>query len=272
MVIGSLVSSAAERLSGVCENPLREARILLAYTLSLNVTDIIIKQETEVSVDAEKIFWDNVSKRASHMPMAYITGNQEFYGLKLKVCEGVLIPRPDTEVLTGFAIDFAPENMLDICTGSGCIPIAVKKHCPDASVTAIDIGDTALFLATENSNMHNTDITFKKLDIMKEIPSGRYDLIVSNPPYITASDMQQLMPDVKNFEPHIALCGGEDGLIFYRRICDIAPQILKKGGVLAFEIGYNQYDDVKKIMEHNFSNISFVCDLSGIKRVIYGNI
>ncbi len=272
MVIGKLSAIAAERLSSVCDNPLREARLLLAYTLSLSVTDIIIKPETNVTDDAEKSFWDNVEKRKNHMPMAYITGTQEFYGLKFKVCEGVLIPRPDTETLVDFILETQAKNILDICSGSGCIAIAAAKNLPDAMVCGVDISDTALDIAKENNLLNGTSVSFEKADILSEIPKGRFDLIVSNPPYITDAEMQTLMPDVKKYEPALALCGGSDGLDFYRRICEISPLILNKNGTLAFEIGYNQYDDVLRIMSHNFKDINFRCDLSGIKRVIYGKL
>ncbi len=270
MVIKDIISDASAKLCGVSENPVREARLLLSHATGLSMTDIIIKENSEIAEKSAEKFQSFISMRQQSMPVAYIIGEKEFYGLPFRVREGVLIPRPDTEILVELGIKKAKKSILDICTGSGCIAIATAKNRPDISVCGIDISDTALAVAEENNRLLCTDVQFRKLDILNDIPDERYDTILSNPPYITREEMQNLMPDVKNFEPDLALFGGDDGLIFYRRICEIAPHILTPGGLLAFELGFCQYEPVKKIMEENFKDIDFLCDLSGIKRVIYG--
>ncbi len=272
MVINEALRRGSELLKNVSDSPLFEARLLMSHFCRLSMTDLITNSSRELSKDAVQAFFDAVSKRERSVPMAYITGKQEFYGLDFKVNENVLIPRPDTEVLVEFAINCKSKNILDVCTGSGCIAIAVKKHLSHAVVKGIDISREALETASINSQLNETDVEFEQVDILTEIPRGSYDLILSNPPYITAADMETLMSDVKSYEPHLALFGGDDGLTFYRRICSIAPGILNPRGILAFEIGYNQYDAVFDLMKKDFGNIGCLCDLAGIKRVIFGTL
>ena len=270
MVITELIKEGVKTLENKVENPIREARLILADAAKISVSDIIIRGGDEVLPEYEKKYFENIKKRAAGTPISYITEQQEFFGLTFNVNENVLIPRADTEILVEYALSVGGKNVLDICTGSGCIAISLAKNMPEAHVTAVDISPAALEVAKKNASQNGCDVSFIEMDILSEIPSGKYDLIVSNPPYIETAELSTLMKDVIEYEPHLALDGGDDGLIFYRRICDFAPQILKKGGTLAFEIGYNQYESVYEIMKENFTEIGYKTDLSGIKRVLYG--
>jgi len=270
VVISDIIRKGMEALENKVENPIREARLILADAAKLSVSDIIIRGGDEVSTECEKKYFENIKKRAAGMPFSYITGEQEFFGLKFSVNENVLIPRADTEILVEFALSCGGKNVLDICTGSGCIAVALAKNLPDCAVSAVDVSPAALEVAKKNASHNGCDVSFIEMDILSEIPQGKFDLIVSNPPYIEKAELFSLMKDVIEFEPRLALDGGDDGLIFYRRICALAPKILKKGGILAFEIGYNQYESVYEIMKENFSEIGYKEDLSGIKRVLYG--
>lgn len=269
MVIGELIKQGGILNT---DSPYKEARLILSHVSGLDLTFITIHPEKEISADICAKYAELLDKRRNGMPLAYITGTKEFYGYSFKVNPSVLIPRSDTEVLTEFAVKSNPKSLIDICTGSGCIAISVKKSLPSCTVSALDISDAALETARENADILGTDVNFFKTDILTEIPSGKYDFIASNPPYIRSGEIAVLDTDVKNFEPHTALDGGVGGLIFYERICEIAPQILMGGGVLAFELGYDQFDDVYNIMKTSFKNIDFIPDLSGIKRVIFGSL
>ncbi|MBR2973125.1 MAG: peptide chain release factor N(5)-glutamine methyltransferase [Clostridia bacterium] len=273
MVINELIRKGADALENKVENPIREARLILAHAAEVSVSDIIVRGGDEVSTECEKKYFENIRQRACGMPFAYITGEQEFFGLKFAVNENVLIPRSDTEILVEFALSAGGKTVLDICTGSGCIAVALAKNLPDSKVSAVDISPAALEIAKKNASANGCDnVSFFETNILSEIPGGKFDLIVSNPPYIEKAELSSLMKDVIEFEPRLALDGGDDGLIFYRRICVLAPQILNKGGTLAFEIGYNQYESVYEIMKENFSQIGYKEDLSGIKRVLYGKL
>lgn len=269
MVIGELIKKGAILNT---DNPFKEARLILSYVSGLDLTYITVHPEKEINTDVCKKYEELLDERKAGKPLAYITGTKEFYGHDFKVNPGVLIPRADTEILTEFAINAKPKNLLDICTGSGCIAISVKKALPTCIVSALDISLSALETAKENAELLGADIYFFETDILNEIPEGKYDFIVSNPPYIRSADIKTLEPDVKNYEPMSALDGGDGGLVFYKRIADIAPYILKTGGTLAFEIGFDQFEDVYNVMKHSFEDIGFVPDLSGVKRVIFGRL
>ncbi len=270
MVINELIREGVKSLENKVENPIREARLILADAAKISVSDIIIRGDEGVLPEYETKYFENIRKRADGMPFSYITGEQEFYGLIFTVNENVLIPRSDTEILVEYAFSAGGRNVLDICTGSGCIAVTLAKNFPNAHVTAVDISPASLEVAKKNASDNGCDVSFVEMDILSQIPQGKFDLIVSNPPYIEKAELSSLMKDVIEYEPRLALDGGDDGLIFYRRICEIAPQILEKGGVLAFEIGYNQYKSVYEIMKENFTEIGYKEDLSGIKRVLYG--
>ncbi|MBR4173242.1 MAG: peptide chain release factor N(5)-glutamine methyltransferase, partial [Clostridia bacterium] len=167
-----------------------------------------------------------------------------------------------------------PLSILDIGTGTGCIPISLAHFRKSFSAKGIDISDNALKLAKKNAeNLAVSDrVSFENCDILTEIPNGNFDIIVSNPPYIKSGIIPTLQTEVRNFEPILALDGGGDGLKFYRRICNLAPKILKKGGLLAFEIGFDQADEVKELMSATFENIEVTKDLAKCDRVVSGNL
>ena len=201
-----------------------------------------------------------IKRLLNNEPLAYVLGEWEFYGLPLYVNENVLIPRDDTVAVAQLAINqaiFLPGNprVLDLCTGSGCIGLAIASRVKDARVTLADISKDALEVAKKNIARHKMTgrVSCMQVDAMRPAPAflGKFDMIVSNPPYITKAEMPQLQDSVKLFEPHLALCGGEDGLDFYRAIVENFSAALKPGGFLCFEFGEEQGDDICRILEEN---------------------
>ena len=271
--VKDLVLSGAQKLEGVTESPRVESRILLAHALSVDVSHIIIHGETEVPAEKYELFDNLISMRLKHKPIAYITGKKEFFGLDFYVNEHTLIPRPETEMIVEEIISSGKKTLLDLCTGSGCIPVAAAKNSGITAV-GVDISSGAVEIATKNAKAHYLEdkVTFKVADVLKKDLFGRFDIITSNPPYITEQDMLSISPDVKNFEPHIALAGGKDGLSFYRRITEIAPKNLEPDGLLIFEIGIGQGESVAQLMEKNFTDIKIKKDLAGIDRVVLGRV
>ena len=196
-------------------------------------------------------------------------------GLELYVKKDVLIPRSDTETLVETALRHLKSGgatVLDIGCGSGAVGLATAKLNERVYLRGVDISDSALELSKKNAEkLCLTDrAVFQKLDILSDSPKGKYDVIVSNPPYIRSDIIPTLMTDVKDFEPTLALDGGEDGLVFYRRIVELSPKILNKGGLLAFEIGFDQGEDVSSLMQKDFENVLITKDLSGNDRVVSG--
>ena len=213
---------------------------------NLSFTDFVFALQQEVT-EAEKQFVEEIFQQlASHKPAQYIIGQADFFGMQLKVDERVLIPRPETEELVELILAENPEDklkVLDIGTGSGAIALALAKNRPDWSVTAADISQDALQLASENTSNQNLNIFFKKSDCFAEI-SEKYDIIVSNPPYISREDESEVGLNVLHSEPHLALFADEDGLAIYRRIAEDAKDYLIYGGKIYLEIGYNQGQSV----------------------------
>ena len=215
----------------------------------LSFTDFVFALQQEVT-EAEKQFVEEIFQQlASHKPAQYIIGQADFFGMQLKVDERVLIPRPETEELVDLILTENPEEslkILDIGTGSGAIALALAKNRPDWSVTAADISQAALELASENASNQNLNIFFKKSDCFAEI-SEKYDIIVSNPPYISREDESEVGLNVLHSEPHLALFADEDGLAIYRRIAEDAKDYLKDGGKIYLEIGYKQGQSVPEL-------------------------
>lgn len=209
---------------------------------NLSFTDFIFAIQQEITPD-EKEFVESIYKQlAAHVPAQYIIGNTEFYGLELKVDERVLIPRPETEELVELILteNAKPnQSVLDIGTGSGAIALALAKNRPDWLVTASDISPDALNLASENASLQDLKISFKKSDCFAEIAEN-YDIIVSNPPYISRADESEVGLNVLHSEPHLALFAEEDGLAIYRKIAQEAKNHLREGGKIYLEIGYKQ--------------------------------
>ena len=269
--ISDLILSGAQQLKSVADNPRGEARILLAHALSVSVSDIILHMDKEADENKKTLFENYISMRARHKPIAYITGEKEFFGMSFSVNEHTLIPRPETEMIVEEILSSGKKELLDLCTGSGCIPIAAAKNA-DITALGIDISPGAISVARENAKKHHLSekVSFEVCDIFTKDVYGSFDILTSNPPYITDADMLTLETDVADFEPHSALAGGRDGLLFYRHIMEIAPGNLKEGGVLVFEMGIGQAADVANMMENNFTDIKIKKDLAGIDRIVTG--
>ena len=212
-------------------------------------------------------------------PLAYILGEWDFYGLTFQVDKNVLIPRADTErlceLVIGRARDKVSPRILDLCCGSGCIGIAAAHEVEDARVTAVDFSDGALRVTRENARRLGVQARFValKADVLEDPPGGmgEYDILVSNPPYVTRQEMQELDRSVSEFEPHEALYGGPDGLDFYRAICAKWSGLLVPGGTALFECGWQQAADVAAIMEEtHYTGVGITEDLSGVPRIVFG--
>ena len=219
----------------------------------LSFTDFVFALQQEVTNEDYKFVEDIFIKLASHIPAQYIIGHAEFFGMQLKVDERVLIPRPETEELVELILSENPEKnlkVIDIGTGSGAIALALAKNRPDWSVTAADISQDALEVATENAKRQDLDLTFIRTDCFSEI-SSKYDIIVSNPPYISRSDEVEVGLNVLHSEPHLALFADEDGLAIYRRIAEDSKDYLNDGGKIYLEIGYKQGQSVPALFMEN---------------------
>ena len=236
-----------------------DASLLLSHVTGQNPMNLRLDSWSQVSLDVEETLRALCEKRKTRTPLQYLTGVQSFLGRDFHVDERVLIPRPETELLAERAIAAlrAHESpaALDLCCGSGCIGLAIASRVKDAKVTLADISRDALAVAKKNisANKLSSRVSCVQADALGPAPAflGKFDMIVSNPPYITGDEMKELPDSVKNFEPHLALFGGEDGLDFYRAIVKNYTKALKPGGYLCFEFGMEQGDDVCSILEAN---------------------
>lgn len=255
------------------ESPKLKARLLLQYVLDKPRQYIIVYDNKEIDKQQQWQYFVNIEKLTKGIPLQHITHRQEFMKMDFFVDENVLIPRPDTEILVEEVIKIAQKydspRILDLCTGSGAIAISLKKFVPNADITAVDISEKALEIAQKNAKKLETKINFLKSDLFDKLDNKKFDIIVSNPPYIRKDEIKKLSEEVQK-EPKIALDGGEDGLDFYRIITEQAINYLKTGSFLCFEIGYNQKNDVIKIIEdeQNYKNTYCKKDLYGNDRII----
>lgn len=260
---------------------LLDSQLLLSHVLDVERTYLILNREKELS-DAQYFkFKEYVEKRKNGEPLQYIIGSQEFMGLPFNVEKGVLIPRCDTETLVEEAINIL-RNMespvvADVGCGSGAISVSLASFVKDSIVYALDIMDTPLKVTKENSILNNVEnrVNVKRSNMLEVLSdmNRQLNMIISNPPYIREDVIPTLMTEVKDFEPIEALVGGDDGLKFYRDITKQSRPLLKKGGYLLYEIGHDQGEDVKSIMEsEGFENIKIIKDLAGHNRVVLGNI
>jgi release factor glutamine methyltransferase len=263
------------------ESPRINAELLLASILHCKRLDLYLKFDQPLKEEEIKIYRDYISRRGKFEPLQYITGSVEFYGLGFKVNKSVLIPRPETEILVETIInDFKEKEniyILDIGTGSGNIAISLAKNLPNAKVSTIDNSLEALDVAKENAKLNFVEeqIDFINDSIMSEnnYSEKKYDVVVSNPPYISLEEFPKLQPELKVYEPRIALTDEGDGLTFFKMISSKTKDILKEKGKLFFEVGKDQYRQVEEIMrENNFRNITIKKDYLNIERVIYGEI
>jgi release factor glutamine methyltransferase len=254
------------------ENEQAESWFLLEYACDMRRSEYYLKCEKEMASEEYRMYQELVAKRCTHIPLQYLTGEQEFMGLVFQVNEHVLIPRQDTETLVEEALRHAVPGMrlLDLCTGSGCIAVSMKHCVPGLTVTASDLSERALQVARENARRNHCEIAFVHSDLFAAL-EGTFDLIVSNPPYIPEAVIPTLMPEVKDHEPLSALDGKEDGLYFYREIIRNSSRFLAAEGRLLFEIGSDQGKAVSGLMADNgFCEIRVIRDLSGLDRVVSG--
>lgn len=280
MTIKELIIKYSKELEEISSTPRLDVETLLQKVLDVDRLYILLNLERTLSEDEERLFNKFINERLNNRPIAYIVENREFMGLDFYVKEGVLIPRPDTEVLVEEVIelgkDKGPINILDIGTGSGAITVSLAKYLENAEITSVDISDIALEIGKINAVNNNVDnkINFVKSDLFTNIDkSMKFDIIVSNPPYIKREVIETLDKQVKDFEPYNALEGGVDGLDFYRAITSQAKDYLKEGGILAYEVGHDQSEDVSKLMEKDgYTNIYTRKDLQQIDRVVIGSV
>ena len=254
-------------------------RLILSHVCGLSYNQQILCKDKQISEKEKAEILAIVNRLKKMEPLQYILCETEFYSLPIKVNPSVLIPRPETEELVDMIIKYSKPlrklKILDIGTGSGCIPIALAKHIPDATVIAIDISDAALLTAKENATLNNVDIHFIQADILNtsrssEIIPGNFDIIVSNPPYVTEKEKDAMRENVIAYEPHRALfVPDEDPILFYKAIADFSLLKLATGGMIYFEINANYDITISEMLrEKGFANIKIISDLSGKNRFI----
>lgn len=256
-----------------------DAELLLGSIIEKNRVYLITHKEESVSKENVTKYFDLINKRKNKMPVKYILRQCEFMGIDFYIEEGVLIPRGDTEILVEEVLKHIKEDeekeVCDLCCGSGAIGISLATLRQNIKVDLIDyypIPEKVTLLNIKKNTLENR-ASFIKSDLLENVikENKKYDILVSNPPYIEAEEIENLMDDVKKYEPHIALDGGKDGLDFYRKIVDQSQMVLRKEGILAFEIGYNQGEAVKSLMEeNNFKNVNIVKDFASLDRVVIG--
>ena len=251
---------------------LLDARLLLEEVCGTDRNTLLAHADQEVSYQQEERYRNYIERRSRHIPLQHILGYQEFMGLRSRVSPAVLIPRQDTETLVEEVMLFMHDGMrvLDMCTGSGCILLSLLRYSNNCTGTGCDLSEEALKVARENASLLGIDAEFVKSDLFEKI-EGKYDIIVSNPPYIRSGDIPGLMEEVREHDPLMALDGGEDGLSFYRNIIARAGEHLYSGGMLFFEIGWDQGCDVSEAMrEAGYQDVEICRDLAGLDRVVYG--
>lgn len=256
------------------EEAKNDAWLLLAYVCKIDHTFYYMHMDDAIEAEAYESYINVIKKRAEHVPLQYITGEQDFFGLPFKVDSSVLIPRQDTETLVENAIKVARPGMkvMDMCTGSGCVLISIMKNVSDIEGYGFDISKKALLVAKENAGINGVNAFFEKSDLFENV-TDTYDMIVSNPPYIPTEDINTLMPEVAQFEPIEALDGMEDGLYFYRKIVMEANHHLTEGGYLLFEIGCEQGQAVSNMMIYaGFTDVKVIQDLAHHDRVVMGHL
>ena len=281
MTIRDIIIKYSQELEKISDTPRLDVEIFLQKALGdVDRIYIHLNLNKELTKEQYDEFLGYINDRINGRPVAYIVGNREFMGLDFFVKEGVLIPRPDTETLVEEIIQLCKNkneeiNIVDIGTGSGAITVSLAKYIENSKITSLDISDIPLEVGKINAVNNGVDnrIEFLKSDVFTAIKNTekKFDIIVSNPPYIPKKDIETLHTQVKDYEPYNALEGGEDGLDFYRQITEESVQYLKQGGILAYEVGHDQSEDVSKIMKHHgYDKIYTKKDIQGIDRVVIG--
>lgn len=282
MVVKDLLKIGIEILGDMeYGNPQLEVRLILGKLLGVDKSYLYAHDDLEIDRDLEKEFISLMEKRAEGYPISYLLREKEFMGLDFHVEEGVLIPRPDTEILVEYVIEYINRKykdknirILELGIGSGAIGLSIAYYCKNVEIYATDISKKAIQVSNINKEkfrLENVRILegdlFKPVEDMKE----GFDIILSNPPYIESEVIGGLQREVKDFEPMLALDGGEDGLVFYKEISKKAKEFLRSGGLLIYEIGYNQAEAVGNILDgENYRDIEIIKDLQGLDRVVLG--
>ena len=275
--IAAQLKLATEKLKAAeVDSPRLDAEVLLAYVLHCRRLALYVKLKKVLTAEQITRYQNLIKRRLERIPVAYLTGHKEFMGLNFAVTPDVLIPRPDTEVLAQGVIENLYKfnrkiKIADLGTGSGAICVSILKFAENVTAAAVDISKKALDIAHFNAEKFNVDdkITFYEGNLFEPLAGQTFEVIVSNPPYVSTADFKNLQPEIEN-EPEIALEGGADGLDFYRKIVEAAPKFLSDDGFLAMELGFKQSPAVKKLIEDNgnFKQIEIWKDLAGIERVI----
>ena len=272
MTLSGLLREGREALqaAGIPEWDL-DAWYLLEYAAHCTKNEYFLRPEKEVLPQEKQLYRTLIRKRSAHIPLQYLTGSQEFMGFSFAVNENVLIPRKDTEILVEEALRALGSGMrvLDVCTGSGCILLSLLKLCAGLEGTGTDLSEKALQVAGENARRLGVEASFVQGDLFEPV-SGKYDCIVSNPPYIASREVDALMEEVRDHEPRMALDGGEDGLYFYRKIAVQSPKYLNDRGRIFLEIGFDQGEAVAGLLAPAFDEVRIVQDLAGLGRVVCG--
>nr|WP_300004617.1 peptide chain release factor N(5)-glutamine methyltransferase [Tissierella sp.] len=282
MVIRELLEIGRDKLKNLeYVDPLKESIYILSKALDKDKSFIYTNLDKWVDIKEEDKYLNIIKRRALGEPISYIFSTKEFMGIDFFVEKGVLIPRPETESLVEYIINYINTdlreeesvNVLDIGIGSGAISLSLAKNCKIAQFLGVDISAIALRVAKKNlERLKLTNVEFRESDLFKGIElDKKFHIIVSNPPYIKTEVIEELQIDVKNFEPSLALDGGDDGLDFYRRISKSAGDYLLEEGMLIYEIGYDQGEQVKEIMSREeFKKVEIIKDLGGLDRIVLG--
>ena len=262
-------------------DPTLESRELVAFACGKTKEELLRDSRLYVTPEVEARVRALVQRHLDGEPTAYLIGEWEFYGLPLDISRDVLIPRPDTEVLAGLAIDFVKTQgacrVLDLCAGSGCIGLAVASQCPESRVVLGELSEGALRICRQNIRRNGLSgrVVPMQMDALAPPPAqlGEFRCLVSNPPYIPAGDIPGLDPSVRDYEPHMALDGGADGLDFYRNLAREWKNALTVGGKIFLEVGIGQADDVLRLLRaQGFGDLEITKDLNGIPRVVHGTL
>ncbi len=273
MKIKEMLEKVKQELESAHITDSAEAEWLVALTLDIKRSDVYALANKELTISQQKKIVAYLKKRKKHIPLAYIIGNAEFFGLSFFVNKDVLIPRPETEEVVSEALkQIKPTSkVLDIGTGSGAIAVTVAKK-KGAYVTAVDISKRALKIARKNAKNNQVNVDFLQSNVFSALNNRKFDVIISNPPYISEKEYQSLMPEVKDYEPKLALVTEDDGLKIYKQIIKDAPKYLNKNGKIVLEIGYNQGEAIKNLLKQDFKDIEIKSDLQGNDRIALASL